>query len=382
MKHLKLIIATVLISSFIGCQNKSNTTKTKPEVATVKEVDTGVGKNGIAKASSPAFVAEGGEVATMENIVRAETAKYFAEEIIKNGPNKFRHERNGIDLDHQTIIRSNFDLIYSYGVYDVSGGLTISVPAYDLYQIVHVFDENHITIAVVYPGQTVELSKKDVTYGEHVYLFMRTQPRTLDEKGMSEMRKRQDAVVVEAGSNNSYVSKVKYDVESFNKLRNKLIKSAVTEGVIHRGFIDDINNIDAPHYQMINLAGWAGMPAKHAFYFVVLPGDEGAKKGSHSTVTFNIPDLKYDQSGYWSITFYDEKGWIVTENFYENSSTITENEDGSITLNLNGDSNDINNIEVPENWNALFRCYLPTTVEGIVDYSQNFTKNNKVLTVK
>jgi len=27
-----------------------------------------------------------------------------------------RHERTGIDLENQTVIRSNFDLIYSYRV--------------------------------------------------------------------------------------------------------------------------------------------------------------------------------------------------------------------------------------------------------------------------
>lgn len=51
-----------------------------------------------------------------------------------------RHERRGIDLNNQTVIRSNFDLIYSYGVYDVTGGLKIHVPDYDLYQIVQIFD--------------------------------------------------------------------------------------------------------------------------------------------------------------------------------------------------------------------------------------------------
>ena len=376
-----LAIVTLLLLS--GCGNdstkKANTTPEK----TVKEtLDTGVGPNGIAKTSSPSFVAEGGEVVTMENIVRAETAKYFAEEIIKNGANKFRHERNGIQLDNQTIIRSNFDLIYSYAVYDISGGLKVSIPAYDLYQTIQVFDENHVTIAVVYPGETVELSKDDVTYGQHVYLFMRTQPRTLNEVGMEEMRERQDIVSVEASSAKPYISKIKYDVESFNTMRNDLIKRAVTEGVIHRGFIDDIKNIDPPHYQMINLAGWGGLPAKHAFYFIVLPSDEGAKAGKHSSVTFNAPDLQYDRSGYWSITIYDEKGWVVTENFFTNSSKAIKNEDGTITLNFNGTKEDVNNIDVPENWNALFRCYLPSSVESIVSYKDNFVKTNKVLEVK
>lgn len=31
----------------------------------------------------------------MDNVVRAETAKYLAEETLKTGPNRFRHERDG-----------------------------------------------------------------------------------------------------------------------------------------------------------------------------------------------------------------------------------------------------------------------------------------------
>ncbi|WP_435135842.1 DUF1214 domain-containing protein [Formosa sp. A9] len=355
---------------------------TKPTETPDEEAKTGVGKNGEATAINPAFIDEGGETVNMDNVVRAETAKYLAAETIISGPNKFRHERNGIDLDNQTVIRSNFDAIYSYAVYDVSGGLKISVPEYDLYQIVQVLDENSVTIGVVYPGETKSFSKDDLSYGDHVYLFMRTRPRTYDEKGMEDMRKRQDAVVVEAGSANPYTSEVKYDVTSFNTLRGELLKRAITEGVIEEGFIDDIKNIKTPQYQMINTAGWAGLPAKHAYYFVVLPGDEGAKNGEHSSVTFNKPDLQYDRAAYWSITIYNEQGWVVTNPFNTNSTKAKPNADGSITLNFNGGDDAINNIKVPKNWNALFRCYLPSSVPSIVEYRKDFVKNHKVLTVK
>ena len=128
------------------------------------EKDTGVGEKGIALESSPAFE-KGGVPVDMFNVVRAETAKYFAEETILSGGNAMRHERSGIDLDNQTVIRSNFDLIYSYGVFDASGGLTVRVPDYDLYQSVQIFDENHITLAAVYPGEEVTLGPDDITYG-------------------------------------------------------------------------------------------------------------------------------------------------------------------------------------------------------------------------
>ncbi len=342
-------------------------------------VDTGVGKNGEALPSNPAFTVTGGVPVTMDNVVRAETSKYLAAETIETGPNKFRHERKGIDLDHQTVIRSNFDLIYSYGVFDISKGITISVPKWDLLQLVQGIDENHVTIGVVYPGQTATFKPSQTSYGSHVYLFMRTQLRSNDDKGLAELHQRQDAVIVKAGSDKPYVPEVKYDIASFNKLRDELIKRAITEGDIAKGFIENIKDAQTPQYQMINLAGWGGLPARHAFYFQLVPGDAAAKEGKPSSVTFKKPDLKYDKAGYWSLTVYDEKGWVVTNPFYMNSRTAKPNPDGSITLNFNGPAGSINNIQVPKNWNALFRAYLPVSVDGIIAYRDDFLANHKIL---
>jgi hypothetical protein len=326
--------------------------------AGAEDIDTGVGENGVALLSSPSFEEDGVPV-DMFNIVRAETAKYFAEETILSGGNAMRHERTGIDLENQTVIRSNFDLIYSYGVYDVSGGLEVTVPAYDLYQIVQVFDENHVTIAVVYPGESVKLTGADLTYGDHVYLFMRTQRRTSDKKGLDELNRRQDAVVIKGGSSEPYESEVKYDPVTFNELRNHLLTTGIKKAIIHKGFVDDLEDVVFPHYQMVNLGGWAGLPAEHAFYFVVIPGDEAAKKGEASSMTFMPPPVQYGKNGYWSLTLYNEQGWVATEKFNTNSRTAVANEDGSYTLNFNAGPDAINNLEVVENWNGLFRCYLP-----------------------
>lgn len=357
MKKLKLLACAVALISF----------------QVHAEVDTGVGKNGVALLSSPSFEKKGVPV-DMFNIVRAETAKYFAEETILSGGNKMRHERTGIDLKNQTVIRSNFDLIYSYGVYDVSGGLEVTVPKYDLYQIVQIFDENHVTVAVVYPGETVKLTKDDVTYGEHLYLFMRTQRRTADAAGLKELNKRQDAVIIKSGSTNPYVSEVKYDPETFNKLRNHLIgPEGVKKAIIHEGFINDLEDIVFPHYQIVNLGGWAGLPAKHAFYFVILPGDEAAKQGKPSSMTFTPPPVQYDKNGYWSLTLYNKEGWVATDNFNTNSHKATPNADSSYTLNFNTPGA-INNLEVVENWNGLFRCYLPESVDSILEFKEDVMK--------
>lgn len=340
--------------------------------------DFGVGPGGVALESNPAFE-RGGVPVTMDNVVRAETAKYLAEETAKSGPNRFRHERDGIQLDAQTVIRSNFDQIYSYGVFDVSGGLTVTVPDYEYLQLVHIFDENHVTLAVVYQGQTVHLSPSDLTHGSHVYLFMRTQPPDYDDDGMAVMRTRQDAVVVEAGSANPYVSTVRYDLDSFNQLRMELIRRAVADAEPHRGFIERLEDIESPQYQMCNLAGWGGLPVRHAHYIPITPRDERVLAGEPSSMTFRPPDLRYGEGGYWSITLYDQDGWVATERFNTNSHRATVNADGTYTLTFNGDDTAANQLDVTENWNGLFRCYLPISVDNILAFGRDLTAEHPVV---
>ena len=341
--------------------------------------DFGVGAGGVALESSPAFE-RGGVPVTMENVVRAETTKYLAEETLKTGPNRFRHEREGIQLDAQTVIRSNFDQVYSYGVFDASGGLTVTVPDYEYLQLVHVFDENHVTLKVVYPGETAHISPEDLTFGSHVYLFVRTQPPSYDDDGMAVMRNRQDSVVVEAGSQDPYVSGVKYDVDSFNELRFDLIRRAVEEvAQPHLGFIERLEDINTPQYQMVNLAGWGGLPVRHAHYIPIEVKDERALAGEPSSMTFRPPELRYDDGGYWSITIYSQDGWVVTDRFNTNSHRATPNADGTYTLTFNGDESAANPLDVPENWNGLFRCYLPTSVEGILAFANDLVTNHPIL---
>ena len=349
----------------------------------VLAVDTGVQTDGQVTAQNPSFAATKGVKVTMDNLIRAETAKYFAAETLTSGGNKFRHERKGIDLKNQTVIRSNFDLIYSYGVFDTKEGLTVSVPAYDLYQSVHIFDEDHFTIAVVYPGQTVTVKQSDLTHGRFVYLFMRTQPRSLDEKGIAELNKRQDMVKVSfGGTPEPYKSDVKYDVDSFNKLRAEIVRRGPKEAVIYKGFVSKGDKIITPQYQLVNIGGWGGLPAKHAFYWVVAPADEGAKNAQCSSTTIRPLPVQYDKNGYWSLTVYNAEGWVKSDPFVINSHHAKANKDGSYTLHFNCGDKAINNFQTTKNWNALMRAYLPNSVDDILKFSKDMQENHPVISQK
>ena len=355
-----------------------------PSLALAKDPGTGVAPNGDALVSSPAFAADGVPV-DMFNVVRAETAKYLAEETIVSGGNVLRHERNGIDLDNQTVVRSNFDLYYSYGVFDASAGLKITLPDHDLYQSIEIIDENHIILGVVYPGQTVEISPDKLSFGEHVYVFMRTQRRTGDAKGLEELAKRQDAPVIEQGSAKPYVSEVKYEPNSLNALRADLLARSVKNPEIAHpelGFVTDVWDITFPAYQIADVLGWGGLPTSGAHYISLQPSDDAAAQGGCSSMTFAKPDLQYDRNGYWSVTVYNREGWVKTKNFKINSLTAKPNSDGSYTIHFNCGADALNNLDVVPGWNGLMRNYLPVSTDGIVAYGKALAAESPIKTVK
>ena len=196
---------------------------------------------------------------------------------------------------------------------------------------------------------------------------------------MKKLHERQDSVVVKAGSSKPYVPPVEYDLASFNKLRNDLIARAPKEDVVYKGFIESLDDIVSPYYQMTNLAGWGGLPATQTHYFVVAPADEAAKAGKPSSITFKAPPLQYDRAGYWSITVYNAEGWVETKPFKLSSLEAKPSDDGSYRLHFNGPEGSINNIHVPANWNALFRCYLPNSLDAILTFQKDIDENHKVV---
>ncbi|MBT8351371.1 MAG: DUF1214 domain-containing protein [Deltaproteobacteria bacterium] len=90
-------------------------------------------------------------------------------------------------------------------------------------------------------------------------------------------------------------------------------------------------------------------------------------------MTFSPPPVQYGKNGYWSLTLYNEQGWVATDKFNTNSHKATPNADGSYTLHFNTPGA-INNLEVVENWNGLFRCYLPDSVDSILEFKADVMK--------
>ena len=79
------------------------------------------------------------------------------------------------------------------------------------------------------------------------------------------------------------------------------------------------------------------------------------------------------------MTVYSQDGWVVTDRFNTNSHRATANADGTYSLTFNGPDSAANPLDAPADWNGLFRCYLPMSVDGILTFAEDVLTESPVL---
>ena len=118
---------------------------------------------------------------TKANYAAAETEVIFAEYVRKiakgtcgTGVGEFLHLSKAMDPADRTILRPNFDTLYSFSILDLSTPATVVLPETDRYQILEVIDEDHwIPLVSDKPGR-YELTKDNVG-SRYAFVFVRTQ---------------------------------------------------------------------------------------------------------------------------------------------------------------------------------------------------------------
>jgi len=315
---------------------------------------------------------------TTENFTVAETDKYFSEHAEKHPVNTLHHSREMSSKDNQFVIRENQDTQYSNALVDISEGATIINPPWDVYSSIQVIDEHHYTVAVLYPGDTLTITKDMVELGNHVYLNIRTGVRSLDSAGFAEAHEHQDSYVIQANSSKPYEPK-DFDRESLDSVRNVLLEKAVNVKAWRAfGTKEEVDSLD---FLLASAAGWAGLPAKHATYVTNIQPSGEALQGVCSMITLPLPPLKFDKGGFFSVTTYGPDGYIATENFALNNRQAEANPDGTYTFHFNCEGAK-NNIDVVENWNMTIRLYMPNSLDDILAYIEKINQEAKVEIIK
>lgn len=350
MKKLIIHLVSVLIATGIaGCADR----KYKPSYAYE-------------------YNSQGEIIVDERNFTIAETDLYMVNHSKEHDVNTFRHSREMSSVNNQFVVRENRDVMYSHAVVDISQGATIINPEWDIFSVIQVIDENQYTIASIYPGEQQTFTPKDVALGNYLFLNMRTGVRSLDEEGYKEAHHHQDNVIIKSNSSNAYQAKG-FETRSLDKTRAAL-KARMAEADKPEFYFGTKYEVDETQFLIASAVGIFGLPIKDAAYLNTIQPTGEVKSGAPSKITLPAPPLNYDKGGFFSVTTYDEKGWIAKEKFALNNTTATPNKDGSYTFHFNAPGQ-INNIDVVENWTILIRLYAPTSVSEIMDYMKKAEKN-------
>ena len=303
---------------------------------------------------------------TIDNYVRAETdvqIKGYSETMDAFG--RFSHNRKHYDVDNQVTVRGARDFVYSFGAFDLTSPLTITMPDPEgRFQSMMLISQDHSIPPAIY-GPTKKTFTMEEIGTRYVFIGIRTFADPNDPEDMKAAHAMQDAVKVEQAD----IGKLElpnWDKQGVETLRNAInvLSATITNTST---FFGEKDKLDPIHHLMGTAFGWGGNPKEAATYINIYT----EKNDGKTPYTLTVKDVPVD--GFWSAIVYNSEGYFVKNDrdiYSYNSVTAKKGADGSITIHFGGDPKADNYLEIMEGWNCLVRLYRPQA--EILDGSWTF----------
>jgi len=313
---------------------------------------------GIAAFSLASAHAEDLVKVTADNYVRAETdvqMKGYVETMDCFG--KFNHNRKPYDVNNQVTVRGNRDTIYSFGVFDLTSPLTITMPEPEgRYQSLMLLNQDHSIPPAIFGPTKKTFTVKNMG-SRYAVLAVRTFADPNDPADMKAAHALQDAIKVEQAD----IGKLElpnWDKQGVETLREALnvLNATMTDT---SGYFGEKDKLDPIHHLLGTAFGWGGLPKEAAIYVNFYPEMNDGK----TPYTVTAKDVPVD--GFWSVTLYDKESRMpINElNAYSfNNVTAKKADDGSITIHFGGDPKADNYLPIVPGWNYIVRLYQPKKV--------------------
>lgn len=286
-------------------------------------------------------------------VILAEYVRKIAKGTCSSGVGTFLHLKKGMDPADRTILRPNFDTLYSFSVLDLESPATVVLPQVDRYQILEVIDEEHwIPLIADKPGRYT-LTKESVG-SRYAFVFVRTQVNMQDPADLKAAGAVQDQIVLEQASKGNFVSPNRYDMKEILALRADYNERMAPEGVTSEMAFGKKGELSEELRNFGVAIGWGGLPKQGAVY----PFPKVVNSIDPQVLV--LKDVPIDPRAFWSVTVYDKEGFAVGKNYNVNSAFAKANDKGEYVIHLGGDPSKDNYLDIYPGWNVAVRIYSPT----------------------
>lgn len=301
------------------------------------------------------------EVVTVDNFTRAETDHYLQKRADDGYFGKIKHIRDMVALDNQPVVRANRDTLYSYGVFDLSTPVTITMPETDgRFQSLRVIDQDHYIVQNTYEPKSYTFTQEEVGT-RYLYVAIRTLADPESAQDLETARALQDAIRWEQDAP-GVLELPDWDQGLLDDVRSAILEMApyVPDSNQMFGAKDEVDEV---RHLIGTAGGWAGGPAWASYYINVTP----EMNDGEAAYALTVKDVPVD--GFWSISVYNAEGYFQESElggYSVNNLTAERNEDGSITVHFGGDPEASNYLSIMPGWNYTVRLYRsrPEVLDG------------------
>ena len=295
---------------------------------------------------------------TKENYSEAETQTVFAKYIADvatatctGGLGTILNLQKAADPNDRTVIRINFDTLYSWLILDLTTPATFTLPQTNgRYQSAMVVNGQGYVYVEKDPGDYT--LTEDEVGSRYALVAFRTGVNIQDPEDVEQAQALQAKLSVSQAKTGEYVQPNQWDLEQMMALRAAYNEERNEKGVKSEELYGRKGEVTPEQNNMGVAVGIGGLPKEGAVYLFYTPS-------SSEPQSLTLKDVPNGDNAFWSLTVYDKDGFPVGENFNVNSAFAKTDAQGEVTLNFGGDKTQPNYLEIFPGWNATFRIYNP-----------------------